>query len=88
MLESIFIIMIAMAFVLFILGIYDKSIIFSFMSLMLWMIVMINAHYIEVPSDESYNELGFSAFCMAFIIGNIIWIIVQYFERQFENRMP
>ena len=81
MLESVFIFMAAIAFLLFILGIELDSVIYSFLSMMLWVIVMASSLYIEVPSvDEVYSEMGLSAFCLAFIVANIIWLIWMYFK--------
>lgn len=81
MLESIFIFMAAIGFVLFILGIYEKSAIYSFMSLIVWLIVMANALYVQVPTDTTtYTEYGFSAFCMAFVFANIVWMLSLYME--------
>ena len=88
MLESIFIFMAAIAFVLFVLGIFEKSITFSAMSLITWIIVMANSLFVEVPADTDYSEIGFSAFCLAFIFANILWIIIQYLEFRFERGMP
>jgi len=88
MLESIFILMVAIAFILFVLGIAEKSVTYSALSLLLWIVVMLNALYIEVPTDTSYSELGFSAFCLAFIFTNIIWIIIMYLEFRSEKDMP
>lgn len=88
MLESVFIMMVSIAFILFILGVFERSVTFSFLSLLLWVIVMINSLFIEVPSDTSYSEAGFSAFCLAFIFANIIWLILQFLEFRFEKDMP
>lgn len=77
MLESVFMIMVGMAFILFILGVESKSMIYSMMSTMLWTITMITAHYIQVPGDTSYADLGFSGLCLAFIFTNIVWLIMM-----------
>ena len=59
MLESVFIFMSAIAFLLFIFGIEKDSIIYSFMSLMLWIVVMASSLYIEVPTvTDAYVEYG------------------------------
>ena len=85
MLESVFIFMAAIAFLLFIFGVEAESVIYSFMSLMLWIVVMISSLYVEVPTvADAYVEYGFSAFCLAFIFANIAWLIWMYFSEQIE----
>jgi len=80
MLESVFIFMGAIAFVLFVLGIGEQSKVYCAMSTILWIIVMANALYIEVPADTSYTEWGFSAFCLAFIFANLVYLIAMQFD--------
>ena len=86
MLESVFIFISAVAFVTFVLGIERESIVYAFMSLMLWVIVMINALYVEVPTDTDYSELALSAFCLAFIFANIIWLLTLYFDIEWRRK--
>lgn len=81
MIESIFVFMSATALIFFILGIENKAIVYSALSTVLWIIIMGASLYIEVPAiDEGYTEYGFSAFCLAFIFANIIWMILQLME--------
>jgi len=89
MLESVFVIIMAMGFVLFILGISEKSIVYSATSLLMWIVVMAGQMYIEVPTDtDTYTEAGIFAVALAFIFINVIWIILRYMENQFEDSMP
>lgn len=78
MIESVFIILLAIAFLLFLLGIERKSIIYSGISLILWILIMIQSLYIQVPGDTDYSEMGLNAFALIFIMVNIIHIIYLY----------
>ena len=81
MIESVFVFMAAIAFVTFVLGIEQKSIVYSAMSVALWVLVMLDALYIEVPTvTDTYTEYGFSAFCLAFIFANIVWLVYLFSE--------
>lgn len=86
MIESLFITCIAIAFLTFILGIENESKLYSALSTMLWTIVMLSATGVTIPGDAIYSELGFSAFCLAFISINIIWQVLLYFEESVQNK--
>ena len=89
MLESVFVMIMAMGFVLFILGISEKSIVYSATSLLMWVIILAGQLYIEVPTDtETYTEGATFALALAFIFINTIWIIICYMQNQFENSRP
>jgi len=89
MLESILIIMMCMGFVLFLLGITEKSVVFSATSMLMWIVAMAGQQYIEVPTDAStYTETAVFAVALGMIIINVIWIILRYIENQFEHNMP
>lgn len=78
MLESIFLMLMCMGFLLFIIGIFEESIIFSSVSILLWIMVMAGLVYIEVPYHTAYTELGLIGVSLGFIFINIMWILVQY----------
>jgi len=86
MIESIFLILIGMAFILFILGIELTSTIYSGTSLILWVLIMAQSLYIHVPGDTAYQEYGLNAFALVFIFINIIWIIIMYMTKQSKKR--
>ena len=88
MLESIFIMLMAMAFITFLLGIDDESFPMCLISAVLWLIVFASAHYIQVPMDTDYAEMSINAISIAFIFINIILAVVFYFEYSFKQNMP
>lgn len=90
MLESVFIMMMAMGFVLFILAIFEESIVFSATSLLMWIMVLAGVVYIEVPGagDSTYSETGLVGIALAFIFINIIWLIIQYLNFQKRGNIP
>ena len=89
MLESVFVIIMAMGFVLFILGIAEKSIVYSGTSILMWVILLAAYLYVEVPTDDStYTEPAVFALAIAFIFINAIWMIILYMKNQFEESVP
>lgn len=104
MLDSIFIAIFIVALILQIIAIYEKSIIFSVLSIMFWLVLIANALYIEVPYDVAYTavngsvvitkgahvytEIGLGALFLAFVFFDIVWTIVQYMELRREREIP
>lgn len=86
MLESVFLIFIAMAFLLLVLGIELESIIYSSISTMMWVLIMISSLYVQVPGDTYYSEMGLNAFALMFIFTNIVWIISLHFD--WRKKLP
>ena len=75
MIESLFIMMVIMAFILLIVAHLEESIAFTVLDVMLWILIMVLSLYIEVPfstGDNIYAEYGFSAACLMFIFFDII----------------
>jgi len=88
MLESVFIMIMAMGFVAFVLSAMDENIVLSGVSLLMWIVVLAGQVYIEVPTDTYYDEPALYAVSLGFIFINIIWIIVLYFDFRFWKRQP
>ena len=88
MLESVFIMLIAMGFVAFVLSVMDENIVLSGVSLLMWIVVLAGQVYIQVPTDTYYDEPALYAVSLGFIFINIIWIIVLYFDFRFWKRQP
>jgi len=85
MLESVFIMFIAMGFILFILGIEMSSVVYAITSTLMWIIILAGQLYIEVPTDTIYDEPAFYAVGLGFIIMNIIWIIIIKMDYSFTS---
>lgn len=91
MLESIFILIVAMAFILFILGILEENIVFTATSLLMWIVTLAGQVYIEVPGVSStYSEIAFFGISIAFIAINVIWMIVILTDFSYwdQRRLP
>jgi len=88
MLESVFIMLIAMGFVAFVLSVMDENIVLSGVSLLMWIVVLAGQVYIQVPTDTYYDEPALYAVSLGFIFINIIWMIVLYFDFQFWKSQP
>lgn len=96
MLDSIFILLFVVAFVIWILSLFEKSIIFNMISLMMWLTLMLNSLYIEIPYHVAlsnttaiinittgahvYNEYGISALCLGFIFVNLVTLFILYMD--------
>jgi len=75
MIESLFIMMVLVGFLMTIYAHEKQSIIFSITSVILWIIIMINSLWVQIPFStgyEEYAEYGFNAFCLIFVFLNII----------------
>lgn len=88
MLESIFITIMAMGFILFVLAIYEESIVFSATSLLMWIMVLAGVVYIEVAGGSSHSEIGMVGVALGFIFINVIWIIIQFMNFQKKRGLP
>jgi len=89
MLESVFIMIMAMGFVAFILAVYEESLIFTGVSTLMWIIVMAGFLAIEVPRDTYYQEWGLFAVALGFILINIVWSIklfMDYKRQSYQNQ--
>jgi len=87
MIESVFIISMAMGFILFILAIEQKSVVYSLTSLLMWIFTWAGSVYIRSPgTTEAFNEFGMTGICLAFIIINIMWSILIYMDLQYWNK--
>jgi len=91
MIESLFIVLILIAFILMIFAISEKSIIFSVLDAILWLFLMVNSLYVEVPfsvADNTYTEYAFSGLCIAFVMIDIVYAVVQFMDFKRKSRMP
>jgi len=88
MLESVFILIVSIGFVSFVLAILDENMIFSAISLLMFIISLASQLYIEVPTDTYYDEPALYAVSLGFIFLNVIWLIVLYFDFDFWRRQP
>ena len=83
MLESLFIIMIIIGFLMTIYAHERESIIFSVASILFWLLIMANSLYIEVPfstGDNTYMELGFNVLCLIFVFINAIQTVLYVMD--------
>lgn len=80
MIIDLFMLMIVMAFILFILAVFDENIVFSGVSLLLWIVIFAQAFWIYVPGDAGYTDYTWNALSLAFIFINIIWMLTIHFE--------
>ena len=87
MIESVFIISMAMGFILFILAIEQKSVVYSLTSLLMWIFTWAGSVYIRSPgTTESFSEIGVTGICLAFIIINVMWSILLYMDLDYWHR--
>jgi len=88
MLESIFIIVVAMGFISFILAVYEESVVFTAVSMLMWIIVMAGFLAIEVPTDTYYTEWAMFATALGFIFIDLAWMIKLYLDYSRDMRYP
>ena len=81
MLESVFILSICAGFIFFILGIEQENVVYALTSMLMWIVVLAGHIYVVVPNAEGYYyEIGFFAISLGFIMINVIWVIILYFD--------
>jgi len=80
MLESVFILLVAIAFVLFLLCIENQSKVYGMISLILWVIILVQSLWIEVPNDTDYADYTLSAISLIFIFANLIYVLALQFD--------
>jgi len=86
MLESIFVISICAGFIFFILSLEEENIVYSFISLLMWLIIMGGFLAVEVPSDTYYAEWAYFAVSLGFIFINISWEIILYMDLDYWRK--
>ena len=88
MLESVFIIIMLMGFVLFLLAVIEENLIFCLTSLLMWIIVLATHMYIEVPLDTYYAEYALFPLSLAFILINVIFAIFMFMRERQTGFLP
>lgn len=88
MLESIFVTIIAIGFISFILAVYEESVMFTSVSMLMWIIIMAGFLAIEVPNDTYYREWSMFAVALGFIFINISWLIKLYLDYKRDMKLP
>ncbi len=103
MIIDLYVMIFLISFVLTLISVYEKSLVFSILSIILWMIVFVQSFYIIVPYhswidiNDSINistgyhiftEYGLNALSLAFIFFGIIWSIICAFDFRDDIGMP
>ena len=86
MIESLLILVICMAFITFIVAIAEESLVYTMISVILWLFIMINSLYVEIPGTggETYHELGLSILSLIFIFSGIAYGILAIKSQTIE----
>ena len=88
MLDSIFVMLFVIAFVLTVLTIQEKSIVYGMIGLVAWLILFAQSLWITDIAENTYSEYGVSAFCLAFIFTHIILLIIYFIDWRHEVDIP
>ena len=87
MLESVFITLIVMGFILLVLGIERENVIYNAISILMWIIVMAGQIYIESPHTAStYEEPAMLPVAIAFIIINVLVTVIVFTDLKTKMR--
>ena len=94
MIVSLFIILLVIAVILFILGMKDDAIAYQGISLILFLVLAGQSFYITVPFlnsadvivEKTYTEYGLSAFCIVFIMIDLVFLILHWFHSRKMKR--
>ena len=88
MIIDLFIAMLLIALILTILTVYDRSIMFAMIGLILWLLLMAQSLSLTDVAGNTYNEYGVSAFTLAFVFTHIILLIIYYMDLKFKTKFP
>ena len=100
MIESLFIMMFIVGLIIFLLGIKEDSIIYQIISMFLFLILVGQSIYITVPFiaatnatnytilEHQYLEPGLGAFCLVFVLTDVILIVVEFMDLRRRKRGP
>ena len=80
MILDIYLMLIAMGFILFIIGVERWSIVYAGTSFLMWIIIFAASFYIEVPGIDEYTDYTINAVSLAFIFINIIIMLMIHFK--------
>jgi len=86
MLESVFILSICAGLIFFILAIEQEVQAYSWISILMWILVLAGNFAVEVPGDTYYWEIGFLGVALGFISINLVWIIILYFDLDYWRK--
>ena len=88
LLDSLFIAILFIGFILTVLSIERKSMIYTALSMLVWIIIFASSHYIQVPGISDYSDFTINAISIAFVIVDIIWLIYCYTDYEGKYRSP
>ena len=88
MLDSIFIAMLMISFILTLVTVFEKSLVFNFIALMCWLVLFGQSLYITDVSGTAYSEYGVSALCLCFVFVHVILTIVYFMDYKENHIMP
>lgn len=80
MIDNVFIAILFIAFILMILAVEKKSVIYSSLSFLMWIIIFASSLYIQVPGIDEYSDFTINIVCIGFIIVNVVWIVYLVME--------
>lgn len=86
MLESIFVLSIVLGFITFILGVEGEQILYTLISILMWIIVMAGMVFVQVPSDTYYTEWAYFAVAIGFLAINVMWAIILYMDLDYWRK--
>ena len=87
MLVDLFIAVMIIAFILTILTVYNNSIVFCFIGLMVWLVLMGQSLWITDVAGTTYNEYGVSALTLAFVFTHVILAFVYFLDLTAQKKM-
>ena len=77
MLDGIFVSLFLIGFILTIIAEEQESIVYSMISLIIWLVLFPQSLWITDVGGTTYNEFGLSAICLGFVLVNVILLILH-----------
>ena len=88
MLESIYIMLFIVAFILTILTVEYRNILYSMAGLMAWLILFVQSLWITDVAGTIYHEHGLSAFCLIFVFVHLVLSVIAFMDWRDQSRIP
>jgi len=76
MLDSIFIVLLIVGFLLTLISHEEESMIYSMLALVIWLVLFVQSLWIVDVGGTVYNEFGLSAICLGFVLVNLVSLVM------------
>ena len=88
MLDSIFIVLLIVGFLLTLISHEEESVVYSMLALIIWLVLFVQSLWIVDVGGTVYNEFGLSAICLGFTLVNLISLVMFVLDWLERKKRP